>query len=156
MLHEKTLFISTYYCTHTPPYINSDLARNAGLCLRMRTCWGLRELEREVFILWQVKGDLGWGWRVVRQSERYRPPRTSMDPVELEMGLKRGRENLHKRMRKTYRSQRQISQNVENCLYCKAWNQAFFGASGWVESMNAIPVVLPQHLIIQLHGISAE
>lgn len=67
---------------------------HAVWCVKIHTCWGLRLLQREVCVFWQVKSDPGCGWRAVCQSEWYCSVRASIDPIKLEMGLERRRKKF--------------------------------------------------------------
>lgn len=82
----KALF-RTYY----PPTTTFACVMCCNVCVNT---YMLRELQSEVCVLWQVEGDQGCGWQAVCQRERYCSLRYSIDPVKLEIGLKRQREKL--------------------------------------------------------------
>lgn len=121
---------------HSTIYELWSCVKHFTVCVRMRTCWALRELETELWIFWQVEGDLGCSRWVVYQSERYHLPKTSIDPVKLEMGLKNGREKLKNADKKNTSKHGPLDVlNQLPLVYQKKWNQ-------WMPSQLPCPDIL--------------
>lgn len=108
----------------------------------VHTCRRWSQLQRKVCIFWKIKSDLGRSWWTVCQSEWYCSPRASMNPIKLEMGLKK---RFHTRRYKDmiWKTDNSNPEKFAYIIKMLIW---------WIklnEMVNAISSILPRHLIIQ-------